>query len=65
MPAPHPPEFRHRAVELAQQAKPVAELAKDACSWAEPMAIRPTLACPVLSTPPCNYLHVINSRLGL
>jgi transposase len=30
MPAPHPPEFRRRAVELArEQAKPVAELAKD------------------------------------
>ena len=30
MPAPHPPEFRQRAVELARQrAKPVAELAKD------------------------------------
>src|SRR5947208_11871101 len=30
MPAPHPPEFRRRAVELArEQAKPVAELATD------------------------------------
>ena len=30
MPAPHPPEFRQRAVELARQrTKPVAELAKD------------------------------------
>ena len=30
MPAPHPPEFRRRAVELARQkAKPVAELAKE------------------------------------
>ena len=30
MPAPHPPEFRSRAVELARErAKPVAELAKD------------------------------------
>lgn len=30
MPAPHPPEFRRRAVELARgQTKPVAELAKD------------------------------------
>ena len=30
MPAPHPPEFRRRAVELArEQTKPVAELAKD------------------------------------
>ena len=30
MPAPHPPEFRRRAVELAQQrTKPVAELAKE------------------------------------
>jgi transposase len=30
MPAPHPPEFRARAVELARErAKPVAELAKD------------------------------------
>ena len=29
MPAPHPPEFRQRAVELARQGeKPVAELAK-------------------------------------
>ena len=29
MPAPHPAEFRHRAVELARrQEKPVAELAK-------------------------------------
>ena len=29
MPAPHPPEFRHRAVELARrQEMPVAELAK-------------------------------------
>ena len=30
MPAPHPPEFRQRAVELARQGeKPVAALAKD------------------------------------
>ena len=30
MPAPHPPEFRQRAVELARQrTKPVAELAKE------------------------------------
>lgn len=30
MPAPHPPEFRRRAVELAGQgSKPVAELAKE------------------------------------
>lgn len=30
MPAPHPPEFRRRAVELARErAKPIAELAKD------------------------------------
>ena len=30
MPAPHPPEFRARAVELARErAKPVAVLAKD------------------------------------
>ena len=30
MPRPHPPEFRRRAVELARQdAKPVAELARD------------------------------------
>ena len=30
MPAPHPPEFRQRAVELARtRAKPVAELARD------------------------------------
>lgn len=30
MPAPHPPEFRARAVEFARErAKPVAELAKD------------------------------------
>ena len=30
MPAPHPPEFRRRAVELARQkSKPVAELAKE------------------------------------
>jgi transposase len=30
VPAPHPPEFRRRAVELAREgAKPVAELAKD------------------------------------
>ena len=30
MPAPHPPEFRRRAVELARQkTKPVAELAKE------------------------------------
>jgi len=30
MPAPHPPEFRRRAVELARErAKPVAQLAKD------------------------------------
>lgn len=30
MPAPHPREFRQRAVELARQgAKPVAQLAKD------------------------------------
>ena len=30
MPAPHPPEFRRRAVDLARQgSKPVAELAKE------------------------------------
>jgi len=30
MPAPHPPEFRQRAIELAREgAKPVARLAKD------------------------------------
>ncbi|WP_191334868.1 transposase, partial [Amycolatopsis acidiphila] len=30
MPAPHPPEFRRRAVELARQgSKPVAELATE------------------------------------
>ena len=30
MPAPHPPEFRARAVELARErAKPIAVLAKD------------------------------------
>ncbi len=30
MPRPHPPEFRHRAIELARQkAKPTAELAHD------------------------------------
>ena len=30
VPAPHPPEFRRRAVELAREgAKPVAKLAKD------------------------------------
>jgi transposase-like protein len=30
VPAPHPPEFRQRAVELARQgAKPVAQIAKD------------------------------------
>jgi transposase len=30
MPAPHPPEFRHRAVELARQGTaPVARIAKD------------------------------------
>jgi transposase len=30
MPAPHPPEFRHRAVELARQGTaPVARTAKD------------------------------------
>ena len=30
MPAPHPAEFRRRAVELARQrSKPIAELAKD------------------------------------
>jgi transposase len=30
MPAPHPPEFRARAVELARErAKPVSELARD------------------------------------
>jgi transposase len=30
VPAPHPPEFRQRAVELARQrTKPVAELAKE------------------------------------
>jgi transposase len=30
MPAPHPPEFRQRAVELAREgAKPVAQIAKD------------------------------------
>ena len=30
MPAPHPPEFRRRAVELARErVKPIAELAKD------------------------------------
>jgi transposase len=30
VPAPHPPEFRRRAVELARErAKPIAEIAKD------------------------------------
>ena len=30
MPAPHPPEFRRRAVELARlRGKPIAEIAKD------------------------------------
>ena len=30
MPAPHPPEFRRRAVTLARErAKPIAEIAKD------------------------------------
>jgi transposase len=30
VPAPHPPEFRRRAVELAREwSKPIAELAKD------------------------------------
>lgn len=30
MPAPHPPEFRRRAVELAQlREKPIADIAKD------------------------------------
>jgi transposase len=30
VPAPHPPEFRRRAVELARaRAKPIAEIAKD------------------------------------
>ena len=30
MPAPHPPEFRQRAIELAREgAKPVARIAKD------------------------------------
>ena len=30
MPAPHPSEFRHRAIELAREgAKPVARIAKD------------------------------------
>lgn len=30
MPAPHPPEFRRRAVELARErAKPIAQIAKD------------------------------------
>ena len=30
MPAPHPPEFRQRAIELAREgAKPVARVAKD------------------------------------
>jgi transposase-like protein len=30
VPAPHPPEFRHRAVELARlREKPIAEIAKD------------------------------------
>lgn len=30
MPAPHPPEFRRRAVELARErAKPIGELAKE------------------------------------
>ena len=30
MPAPHPPEFRRRAVELAREkTKPIAQLAKD------------------------------------
>jgi transposase len=30
VPAPHPPEFRRRAVELAcERTKPIAELAKD------------------------------------
>ena len=30
MPRPHPPEFRHRAVELARtKVKPISQLAKD------------------------------------
>ena len=29
MPAPHPPEFRRRAVELARERPPVAQIAKD------------------------------------
>ncbi len=30
MPPPHPPEFRHRAVELARErAKPIAQIAAD------------------------------------
>jgi transposase len=30
MPAPHPPEFRARAIELARErAKPIAQIAKD------------------------------------
>ena len=29
MPAPHPPEFRRRAVELAREDQPVAEIAKE------------------------------------
>jgi len=30
MPAPHPPEFRSRAIELARErAKPIAEIARD------------------------------------
>jgi transposase len=30
MPAPHPPEFRHRAVELAREGTfPIAKIAKD------------------------------------
>jgi len=30
MPAPHPPEFRHRAVELARlREKPISQIAKD------------------------------------
>ena len=30
MPAPHPPEFRQRAIELAREgAKPIARIAKD------------------------------------
>jgi transposase-like protein len=40
MPAPHPPEFRARAVELARErAKPVAELAAWGSSMPPPWVV--------------------------